>query len=128
MSVREITGITGASKASVSVWVRDIELTTEQEAALKAKQSKWEYQSKGGQVNRTKGLEKRLRYQEAGRVKAKEMRPPHLAGYMLYWAEGAKSRNTIHFINSDPNMMRLFMRFMREEMGIGESEFVVYIH
>lgn len=39
------------------------------------------------------------------------MKGLHLAGCMLYWAEGAKSRNTIEFANSDPNMVRLFCRF-----------------
>jgi len=128
MSVRDITKITGASKASVSVWVRDIELTPEQKAALKAKQSKWEYQSKGGQVNRAKGREKRLAYQAAGRAQAKEIRPLHLAGCMLYWAEGAKHRNMLHFINSDPNMMLLFVRFLRDELMVADTEIVIYIH
>ncbi|NWG15900.1 MAG: hypothetical protein HXY41_04625 [Chloroflexi bacterium] len=128
MSVRDITKLTGASKASVSLWVRDIELTEAQQDALKEKQRRWAGRNQGGQVNRKKGLERRQVYQEAGRVKAREMRPLHLAGCMLYWAEGAKSRNTVHFINSDPHMMGLFIRFLREELEVSEAEFVVYIH
>ena len=31
---------------------------------------------------------------------------------MLYWAEGAKQRNQLHFSNSDPDMARLFVRFL----------------
>jgi hypothetical protein len=31
---------------------------------------------------------------------------------MLYWAEGAKQRNQLHFSNSDPEMARLFVRFL----------------
>lgn len=30
----------------------------------------------------------------------------HIAGCMLYWAEGSKSRNSIQFVNSDPAMVR----------------------
>lgn len=33
---------------------------------------------------------------------------------MLYWAEGAKTGNTVHLANSDPAMMDLFVRFLRE--------------
>ncbi len=33
---------------------------------------------------------------------------------MLYWAEGAKDRNTVCFANSDANMVRLFLDFLRE--------------
>ena len=32
---------------------------------------------------------------------------------MLYWAEGAKSRNVVIFANSDADMMELFLRFLR---------------
>ena len=37
---------------------------------------------------------------------------------MLYWAEGSKDRNTAAFANSDPNMMRLFRRFLTESLGV----------
>jgi hypothetical protein len=37
---------------------------------------------------------------------------------MLYWAEGAKSRNTIRFTNSDPHMLVLFKRFLTEALTI----------
>ena len=33
---------------------------------------------------------------------------------MLYWAEGSKDRCRVVFSNSDVDMMRLFMRFLRE--------------
>jgi len=40
--------------------------------------------------------------------------PLHLAGCMLFWAEGSKSRNAVISTNSDAGMMRLFLRFLRE--------------
>ena len=33
---------------------------------------------------------------------------------MLYWGEGSKSPNRVVFTNSDVDMMRLFVRFLRE--------------
>ncbi len=47
---------------------------------------------------------------------------------MLYWAEGAKHRNRVVFVNSDANMMRMFIRFLREEFNIASSEFSLQIH
>jgi hypothetical protein len=73
-------------------------------------------------------LQIREAYQQAGRAKAREMRPLHLTGCMLYWAEGAKSRNSLYFVNSDPNMLLLFMRFLREEMQVKDTEIVMYVH
>lgn len=43
-------------------------------------------------------------------------------GLALYWAEGSKSvkDGRVEFTNSDPRMIRLFMKFLREE-GIEEK-------
>lgn len=49
-------------------------------------------------------------------------------GCMLFWAEGAKKRNRIQFSNSDPNMILLFMRFLRDELNVQDSEFSIHIH
>ena len=37
---------------------------------------------------------------------------------MLYWAEGGRSRNDVRFTNSDPEMVRLFVSFLRQSMGV----------
>jgi hypothetical protein len=37
---------------------------------------------------------------------------------MLYWAEGAKSRNTVKFVNSDPQMVWFFRRFLTEALAV----------
>jgi hypothetical protein len=127
-SVGEIAKITGASKSSVSLWVRDIELTEDQKQVLRAQQHHWNGQSAGAEANRAKGLRLRQTYQEDGRQKAKEHSPLHLIGCMLYWAEGAKAKNGIYFVNADPNMMVLFARFLREEMNVIDTDIVIYIH
>lgn len=128
MSVRDIAKELSVSRGSVSVWVRDIQLTDEQKEQLKANQKQWAAQNNGAQTNRQLGLVRRSAFQQEGREKAKEMRPLHLAGCMLYWAEGGKIRNRLYFANSDPNMHLLFMRFLREEMGVSREEITIYIH
>ena len=128
MSVNAIAKAVGASKGSVSTWVRDIVLTEEQIAELKRNQKQWGGQNRGAQTNRRKALEKRKGYQEAGRAKAREGSPLHMTGCMLYWAEGAKSRNNLYFVNSDPNMMLLYIRFLREELGVDDSQMSLTIH
>jgi hypothetical protein len=55
----------------------------------------------------------RRQYQEHGRSLARRSDPQHAAGCMLYWAEGSKSRNQLAFSNSDPDMVRTFVRFLR---------------
>ncbi len=127
ISIIKIAAQLNVAKSSVSTWVRDISLTEEQISALAESKVQYGIHNKGSQTNRKKHLELRKAYQEIGRAKAREMRPLHMAGCMLYWAEGAKRRN-IYFANSDSNMIRFFMRFLREEMNVADSEIVIYIH
>ncbi len=49
---------------------------------------------------------------------------------MLYWAEGAKSEKMggLKFANTDPEMMRLFMRLFRECFAPDESRFHASLH
>ena len=128
MSVKEIAITLGVSRSSISLWVRDIELTEQQKRTLKDRQRLWGAQNSGAHVNRDKARQVRVLAQEAGRTRAKEYSPLHLAGCMLYWAEGAKTRNSVNFVNSDPNMSTLFIRFLREELKVQNSEFALYIH
>ena len=46
-----------------------------------------------------------------------------MAGCMLYWAEGSKERNVVKFANSDPAMVRFFVRFLRECFDVSPKEF-----
>jgi len=124
LPITEIAQKLDVSKGSVSGWVRDIELTETQKQAIKEKQYRW-----GAQTNRENARKQRASYQQQGRLKAAEGDPLHLMGCMLYWAEGAKAkRNTIHFANSDPHMIQLFVRFLRESLHIPDAMFRLQIH
>jgi hypothetical protein len=43
------------------------------------------------------------------------------AGFLLYWAEGAKSREATRLANLDPRMLQLFLKFLREVCGVSEA-------
>lgn len=112
-----------ASLSSVSLWVRDIELSSTSRAALLARNP-----AHNGEIVREANLARararRLRWQAHGRRLARRGDPLHRAGCMLYWAEGSKSRSGLQFSNSDPAMVRLFVRFLRcsyetDERAIG---------
>lgn len=104
-AITDIATHLNVSKSSVSVWVRDIQLTPKQLEAIKVQHYVYGAQHKGSQANIRKHRELRLAYQEAGRLKARESDPLHLAGCMLYWTEGRKSRSNVTLSNSDPDMV-----------------------
>jgi len=128
ISIITIAKELGVAKSSVSQWVRDIELTRAQIEALKQNQHCSPAQLKGSKTNYTKAIAQRKLWQEEGRAKAHENHDLHRVGCMLYWAEGSKGRNNIMFANSDPEMMKLFIRFLREELHIPEKDFIVVLH
>lgn len=110
--MKRISSQLGIAQSTISLWTRDIDLTADQRAALQAaKANNWQH----ARVARSrKCLDQRLSAQLLGRQLAQTGDELYLAGCMLYWAEGSKDRNQVHFTNSDPAMMRYFRRFLSE--------------
>jgi hypothetical protein len=125
-SVREIAMLLEVSRSSASLWVRDIELTPSQHAALVRRNPRFTNQRNGSIANRERSRARRLDYQRRGRELARCDNPFYLAGCMLWWAEGSKSRNAVRFTNSDPEMARLFVRFLSECFGVRRDAISIY--
>lgn len=128
ISIITIAKELGVAKSSVSQWVRDIELTPSQIYTLEKNKGMSNGQRIGSSVNRDKSLAKRKEWQEVGRAKAREGHLIHLKGCMLYWAEGAKRRNSIIFVNSDSDMMLSFIYFLRQELSVTDDMIKLQIH
>jgi hypothetical protein len=113
VSIKDIAVRVGVSKSSVSLWVRDIQLTAEQHAALAMRNVAYNRQMSGTWKQAAKRRAERVSFQARGRALARTGDPLFVAGCMLFWAEGGKHRNTLRFTNSDPEMVRYFTRFLR---------------
>lgn len=55
----------------------------------------------------------------------KEEEKLKLAGLMLYWGEGRKKTGRIDISNSDPGIIKIFLRFLREICGVKEEKLAV---
>lgn len=128
LPITEICKRVGAAKSSVSVWVRDIELTPEQKETLHQGHYAYRAQQSGGHANARKFRTIRENYQEEGRIKAKEKDPLHIAGCMLYWGEGSKARNALSLANSDPDLICFYLQFLQESLQIPEQQITVRIY
>lgn len=51
-----------------------------------------------------------------------------ISGLMLYWAEGTFQGNTVDFANSNPEMIKVFLRFLREICGVREKRLRIYLY
>jgi hypothetical protein len=121
MPYKRIAALLGVSPSSAFNWTHDIELTpAQQEANLRGPTGPLnpERVARAAASWAARCRERRRICQDEGRATAREGSPLHQAGCLLYWAEGAKGRNSIGFSNSDPYMVRLFRRFLTECLGI----------
>lgn len=104
----------GCSKSSISLWVRDLPKPpkrTREEASAIARRG-WERTLERREEERQET--KRLAAEEVGALSDREL---FLVGVALYWAEGAKDksyqrRERLQFINSDPNVIALYLRWL----------------
>ncbi|MFJ2831577.1 helix-turn-helix domain-containing protein [Streptomyces sp. NPDC087263] len=107
----------GCSKSSISLWVRNLpkperKTRTREEASAIAKRG-WEATLQRREEERQQT--KRLSAGEIGTMTDREL---FLVGVGLYWAEGSKSKpyrrqERITFVNSDPNMITVFLAWLR---------------
>lgn len=50
------------------------------------------------------------------------------SGVMLYWGEGTKDGNKVVFSNSNPDMIKVFLKFLRVICSVDENRLRVAIH
>ncbi|MEO8606710.1 MAG: hypothetical protein ABI690_02420 [Chloroflexota bacterium] len=122
LSINQICKQLDVAKSSVSVWVRDIQLTDEQKQALEKQHYAYRAQANGGATNARKFREIRRQYQEEGRIKARAHDSLHIAGCMLYWGEGTKSRNSLTLANSDSALLCFYLRFLRQSLMVQNNQ------
>lgn len=123
----EIIKEIAVSKGSLSYWLKDVALSGEQLARIQYKNDK--IKNKFIEFNELTRLKsesnKKIIFactkQEIDRISSRELR---LIGIALYWAEGHKAHaRSADFVNSDPAMIKLMMRWFREICGVKERQF-----
>lgn len=133
-SLNQIVSILNISKSSASVWVRDVKLTKNQTKFLKHKAHLKEVI--------VKRVETRLKNENARRRLIMDAHKKHIRkdsinletlkilGTCLYWAEGGKSQKnrSFSFWNSDPQMVRVMLAFLRNVCKIPEERFRGHIN
>jgi len=82
--------------------------------------------------NRIRFEKEKLSFSLKKRLTEKE-RQLKIAGIMLYWGEGSKSNPknrlwTVDLANSNPKMIKIFLKFLRSICGINEKKLRVYMY
>lgn len=116
------------SKSSVSVWVRDVELTEKQKSALRINSNLPLNLIKGAEKYKEKFFKLRLKYQGEGKKLATKNIPLHIAGCMLLWCEGGKRRNSVELNNSNIHMLKLFIKFLKKFYHVDDTAIAISIN
>ena len=130
-SINEIKTVLGVSKASISLWVRDIILTSKQKNSLSkngrsiASIEKRRLSRIANTKNKT-NIAVEIAKKEIVYISQNDLK---IIGISLYLGEGGKTKRGIaRLTNSDPAIIKIIMRFFREICKVKESKFRGHIH
>jgi hypothetical protein len=129
---REISEALGISRASCSLWLREIPLSEAQRERVNARTAGAYLTRAATMRRRTDRIDAEIRAAAAAEIGGVSQRELFIAGVIAYWAEGSKpkpwSRATpqVQFINSDPSMIRFFLRWLAG-LGIGKDHIDVRV-
>lgn len=126
LSYGEIMELIPVKKSTLATWCRDVTLTEEQILAIK------ERRAPEPGIPRNTNRKRKAEIAELRSIAcdlAQELvhDPLWVAGLVLYWAEGAKTRNHLSMANTDPRALRLFIRWVRWFIDPGAS-FSIALH
>lgn len=131
----EILKVVPVAKSTLSLWLREVGLSKSQKQKLTAK--KRAAQKRGGAARRRQRIEltERIFKESKAKVGVLSSRERLLISAALYWGEGAKEKphrtsQGIDFGNTDPEMIKFFVEWLRECMDIKIKDFYfsLYIH
>ena len=135
LSFKEIRQqIPNLSKSTLCGWLKGIELTEQQKIRLLQKMHDGAEKArfKGSLRNREKALERIATIRNTAKHEYSELKKMTLfpIGLSLYWAEGAKKSRCFQFMNSDPQMIKLMLKWLTEivKVNMQDIKFRLYTH
>ncbi len=113
LSVRQVADALGISPARVNYWLSKINIDRRSRAeAIRY-------------LNFTKFHKGGFKIKQHLNINEEKLR---VAGSMLYGGEGTKSGNSVVLSNSDPDIICLFLKFLRKICGVSDSRLRVLLH
>lgn len=132
-SYSEISRLLGIPKSTLASWFRVEEWSKEIRDKL-GKQQSFSWPKKLAAIqrsNRERWSKLHEGYREAAKNQFRQLkdRPLFQAGVMLYWGEGEKNqkRGRVQLANTDPLMIRLFYKFLRDEIKVPPEKINVWL-
>ncbi len=126
MSYKDILKYINVSKSTISIWCRNIKLTSEQIRTLGAR---YDSSLKGAKANQLKAQQTKeaVRKQGISEISSIDINAFKIAGAMLYWAEGDKSKGAC-ITNSDPVLIALMIKWFKIILNLNPKQLSASLH
>src|SRR3989344_251880 len=130
-SLNQIFEHTSIPNTTIRSWIKDIKLSNEQMNIFKERTQRklQEGRIRKQAVQKELKLKNERRLLEEGTRETKSItrRELLIAGIALYWAEGFKNKHEhrLGFCNSDPEMIRFYLKWLKEILGVKNSDVVI---
>lgn len=135
LSYSEIRDRVPVSKFTLSIWLNSVELTEEQKKRLAEVNRQAGIAGAKKRRDMRRGRQQRIYESTMKTVGPITPRELWLMGTVLYWAEGAKEKeyrpgSGVEFTNSDPVLVRLFLKWIQEMCGVDRERivFAIFLH
>jgi len=134
LSIKEIQKKLKVSRSSVSLWVRDVELSKKQIEKLylnkKTGALKGSIIAARNKIQKREKLTERLTQKGIKDIGKLSKRDRFITGVALYFAEGNKNDSNVVFSNTDPLAIVFMVNWLREICRVPEEKFrgALYIH
>ena len=125
-SYSEIENRLHVPKSTTAYWVRNVKLTPEQRKKLNDKQIEVAKANVLKKISKTQRLIEEIKNTSSKDIKEISKKELWLMGVVLYWKNGNNSdlKKGVHFSSSDPAMIKLFLKWLKETGGIKEEEII----
>jgi len=130
-SFREISEFLGISKSTASLWTREVRLSPKASSRLAKLQETGRKRSEKAREKKKLNIEKIIAQKSRETVKNVKLNIRHykIICALIYWCEGGKNDGgRVSFSNSDPKLIKYFLRIFRKSFDLEENKFRALLH
>ncbi len=129
-SYREIWELLGVPKGTCSDWLRDVAMSAKAKARIHQLGIDGRRHGREAIQLRTEKRDREISSVVDTGMKKIKLTPEigKLLCSMLYWGEGTKNLSTVNFMNSDPDMIAVYLKLLRTYFVVKPEKFRAQLH
>lgn len=126
-SYSDIQNKMNVPKSTIAYWVKKVRLTPEQRQKLKERRTQIAKANSEKKIVKTAKLVEQIKASSARDIQKISKRELWLLGIILYWRSKSQNdfKNGVRFTSSDPYLIRLFLKWLRD-VGQVEKEEIIF--